>query len=361
MTTYCHVDERTTLDTIPTPALILDLETLEANVEAMERMAGPTATRIRPHVKTHRTPEIAHRQLGGHAHGVTCATVAEVEAMAAAGIDDLLLANEIVDAGKLERLVAVAKDASITLAVDDGEPVAALSHLATRAGVTVGVLIDVDIYLHRCGVPSAAEAVRLAGLIEDSPGVRLEGIMGYEGRLRPNVERRTSKIASAYTIIAEVKDALQQAGFDVEIVSAGGTSTLREALADPTITEVQAGVYSLMEPDLAGMSLPFRCAVVVRGTVISRHPGRVVVDIGRRSVGMEYGPPIPLGFEADGIRVSDEHITLNMPGNGVALGARLDFTPAQIRTTFNLYDHVWVKRGADLVDRWPVAGRRNSQ
>lgn len=360
MTAGC-LDERTTLETIPTPALVLDLDTLEANVKAMEAMAGPTGTRIRPHVKTHRTPEIARRQLGGHVRGLTCATVGEAEAMAAAGLDDLLLANEVVDPGKLKRLAKVATETSVTLAVDDAQPIAALSHFATSAGVTVGALIDVDIYLHRCGVSSAGEAVRLAGLIDASPGIELRGIMGYEGRLRPKVERRTEKIASAYTILAEVKDALQRAGFDVGIVSAGGTSTLREALADPAITEVQAGVYSLMEPDLSGMSLPFRCAVVVLGTVISRHPGRVVVDIGRRSVGMEYGPPIPVRFEADGIRVSDEHITLDMPGNGVDLGARLDFTPAQIRTTFNLYDHVWVRRGVDLVDRWPISGRSKSQ
>lgn len=361
MTTYRRLDESATLDTIPTPALVLDLDALEANVEAMERVVGPTGKRIRPHVKTHQSPEIARRQMGAHVRGVTCATVEEVEAMAAAGIDDLLLANEVVGADKLERLAVAAENASVTLAVDDAGPVAALSGFAVRAGVTIGVVIDVDIYLHRCGVPSAAEAVRLAGLVESCAGLRLEGIMGYEGRMRPRVERRAEKIASAYAILAEVKDTLRRHGFDVGIVSAGGTSTLAEALADPAITEVQAGVYCLMEPDLSGMSLPFRCAVVVRGTVISRHPGRVVVDIGRRSVGMEYGPPVPCGFGADGIRVSDEHITLDMPGSTVELGQRLEFTPAQIRTTFNLHDHVWVKRGADLVDRWPIAGRRKSQ
>lgn len=361
MTTYCRLNERTTLDTIPTPALVLDLDMLEGNVQAMERMVGPTGKRIRPHVKTHRSPEIARRQSGGHVRGVTCATVGEVEAMAEAGIDDLLLANEVVTADKLERLATVAKNASVTLAVDAAEPVTALSHFATRAGVTIGVLIDIDICLHRCGVPSAAEAVRLARLIADSPGLQLKGIMGYEGRMRPKVELRAEKIASAYAILSEVKDALQRQDFDVGIVSAGGTSTLAEALADPTITEIQAGVYCLMEPDLSGMSLPFCCAVVVRGTVISRNPGRVVVDIGRRSVGMEYGPPIPNGFEAEGMRVSDEHITLDMPATAVELGARLEFTPAQIRTTFNLHDHVWVKRGAALVDRWPIAGRGKSQ
>jgi D-serine deaminase-like pyridoxal phosphate-dependent protein len=232
MTQYCHLDKRTTLETIPTPALVLDLDTLEANVEAMERLVGPTGKRIRPHVKTHRTTEIARHQIGGHAWGVTCATVGEVEAMAAAGIDDLLLANEVVDADKLERLALVAKNASVTLAVDDAEAVAAMSQFATRVGVTIGVLIDVDIHLHRCGVSSAADAVRLASIIEGSAGLRLMGIMGYEGRLRSKVERRAEKIASAYAILSEVRDAMQRKGFDVGIVSAGGTSTLVEALAD---------------------------------------------------------------------------------------------------------------------------------
>ena len=228
--------------------------------------------------------------------------------------------------------------------------------------MTVGVLIDVDILLHRCGVGSASDAVALARTIERLPGLRLRGIMGYEGRLRLSDEDRTGRIQRAYAMLAEVAAALRDAGFPVEVVSAAGTSTLREALADPTITEIQAGVYAVMEPELLVMDLPFRCAAWLRGTVISRHPGRVVLDVGRRVVGMEYGPPVPrrLHGPADrhGRRARDHH-----HGRSACRpsAARLDLTPGQVRTTFNLHDHVWVSRGGRVIDRWPITARGSSQ
>jgi D-serine deaminase-like pyridoxal phosphate-dependent protein len=155
--------------------------------------------------------------------------------------------------------------------------------------------------------------------------------------------------------------ALVDAGFPVEVVSAAGTSTLREAIAEPIITEIQAGVYSLMEPELLNLGLPFQCAVAIRGTVISRHPGRIVLDLGRRVVGMEYGPPLPLEFEARHIAISDEHATIELDDPLPALGSRLDFAPGQIRTTFNLHDHVWVSRAGRLIERWPITARGSSQ
>src|SRR4029077_16166049 len=137
--------------------------------------------------------------------------------------------------------------------------------------------------------------------------------------------------------------------------------TVLEALADPYVTEVQAGVYALMEPELLVMDLPFRCSVTVRGTVISRHPDHFVADVGRRVVGVEYGPPAPLGIEASGVALSDEHATVRMAGTPPALGRHVDFIPGQIRTTFNLHDHVWATRGGQLVECWPVSARGASQ
>lgn len=344
-----------------TPALVVDLDTFEANVAAMAEMLRGTGKTLRPHVKTHRTPELARRQLGGSAVGITCATVGEAEAMADAGIDDILVANEVVEPGKIERLATLARRARIGVAVDDEAPVVALSQAATRIGASVDILIDVDVLLHRCGVGSAEEAIALAGVVERSPGLRLRGIMGYEGRVRLGDEDRAGKIAGAYAVMAEVVAALRGAGFAVEVVSGAGTSTLREAIADPTITEIQAGVYALMEPELLNLGLPFRCAVAIRGTVISRHPGRIVLDIGRRSVGIEYGPPVPIGFAATDLAISDEHTRIAMPDPLPALGSRLDMVPGQIRTTFNLHDEVWVSRGGRLIDRWPISARGSSQ
>jgi D-serine deaminase-like pyridoxal phosphate-dependent protein len=326
----------------------------------MATMLRGTGKTVRPHVKTHRTPELAKRQLNESARGVTCATVGEAEVMVAAGIDDVLIANEVVDASKLARIAELAVRAEVTVAADDPEPVAALSREAVRRGVRIGLLIDVDILLHRCGVASIPEALELARAIEHAPGLELKGLMGYEGRVRLNIENRAGTIAGAYAALRETRDALVAAGHEIEVVSAAGTSTLREAIADPTITELQAGVYALMEPELLVMDLPFRCAVSIRGTVISRHADRMVTDVGRRVVGIEYGPPVPVGFAAERVAVSDEHSTVTMH-DAPALGSQVDFIPGQIRTTFNLHDHVWVKRADRIVDYWPVAARGSSQ
>jgi D-serine deaminase-like pyridoxal phosphate-dependent protein len=349
------------IPTLSTPALVVDLDIFDANVSAMGELLHGTGKTVRPHVKTHRTPELAKRQLGGAAAGVTCATVGEAEAMVEAGIGDVLIANEVVDSAKLARIVELARRATISIAADDPEPVEALSRAAARAGVTVGVLIDVDILLHRCGVSSVREAIALARTIESAPGVQLAGVMGYEGRVRLGTEQRDERIAGAYRILGETRAALLDAGFPVEVVSAAGTSTLREAIADASITEVQAGVYALMEPQLLVMDLPFRCAVAVRGTVISRHLDRFVADVGRRVVGVEYGPPVPVGLEAAHIALGDEHATVSMASSPPPLGSLVDFIPGQIRTTFNLHDRVWVSRGGEIVDCWPVSARGASQ
>jgi D-serine deaminase-like pyridoxal phosphate-dependent protein len=346
---------------LSTPALVLDLDVFEANVVAMAGMLVGSGKTVRPHVKTHRTPELARRQLGAGAVGVTCATVGEAEAMVEAGIDDVFIANEVVDPLKIARLAALGQRARIAVAVDDPEPVETLSREAARAGITIDVLIDVDVLLHRCGVASVDDALRLARTIDRSPFLNLRGIMGYEGRLRLKDEDRAARIAAAYARLGEVRAALVDAGHPVEVVSAAGTSTLPEALADPWITELQAGVYALMEPELLNLALPFRCAVAIRGSVISRHPGRVVLDLGRRVVGMEYGPPVPIGFVARRIAISDEHATITLDDPVPALGSVLDLAPGQIRTTFNLHDQVWVTRNGQIVDRWPITARGSSQ
>ena len=305
---------------ISTPALLVDLDVFDANVAAMDALLAATSKTLRPHMKTHRTPALALRQLGDRASGVTCATVGEAEVMVHAGITDVLVANEVVDPAKIERLVRLADRAEVTVAVDSATGVDLLSRAAVRAGQTVGVLIDIDVIIHRCGVASPAEALALADIVERSPGLRLRGIMGYEGRIRSEVPDRAGRIASAYELLAATRAVLVAAGVPVQVVSAAGTATIREALLDPVVTELQAGVYAVMEPELMRMGLPFACAVAVRGTVISSHPDRAVLDFGRRSVGMEYGPPVPLLSGVREVTVSDEHTTLWTDGPAPCAG-----------------------------------------
>jgi D-serine deaminase-like pyridoxal phosphate-dependent protein len=350
-----------TLPSLSTPALVVDIDIFDANVAAMADLLRGSGKTVRPHVKTHRTPELAKRQLGGPAVGLTCATVGEAEVMVEAGIGDVLIANEVVDAAKLARIVELARRAKVMVAADDPAPVEALSRAAARAAVVVGVLIDVDILLHRCGVTSVPEALELASVIEAAPGVSLCGVMGYEGRVRLGTDRRNERIAGAYAFLHEVRAALGAAGHRIADISTGGTSTIREALADPYVTELQAGVYCVMESELLPMDLPFRCAVAVRGTVISRHPGHFVADVGRRVVGVEYGPPVPVRIEATNVAMSDEHAIVTVAGAPPPLGSMVDFIPGQIRTTFNLHDRVWVSSRGEIVDCWPVSARGRSQ
>jgi D-threonine aldolase len=345
---------------LPTPSLFVDLPTFEANVAAADAMVAGTGTSIRPHVKTHRTPGLALRQQTPGANGVTCATVGEAEAMVDAGIDDVLLANEIVTRSKVERLVALAGRARVAVAVDSTDGLEGLSSAATRLGHEVGILVDVDVGLERCGVDGPAAALDLARAVSRAPGVRLDGLMGYEGRTRADHVDRAEVIARAYEGLAKAKIVLEADGFEVRVVSSAGTSTLHEATADPVVTEVQAGTYALMESDLAGLDLPFRPAVSVSSTVISRAPGRVVLDAGRKSIASDYGPPEPLGPEARVIAFHEEHSTLAWEGDLPPLGSQIMLRPAHVRLTFNLHDAVWLARGDELVECLPVTARGRS-
>jgi D-serine deaminase-like pyridoxal phosphate-dependent protein len=348
---------------LPSPALVVDLATFDANVAAIDQLFRGTSKRIRPHVKTHRTPALALRQLTSATDGLTCATVGEAEVVVAAGATDVLIANEVVDRGKLQRVAALARGASICVAVDDAGSAQALGAAARAAGSTVAVLVDIDVGLGRCGVPGAAEAVALGTVAERTPGLRLAGIMGYEGRRRAAAQSRADGIQRAYTTLAETADAFRRASLAVETVSSAGTSTLHEALADPVITEVQAGTYALMEADLDGLDLPFRPALTVVATVISRNGDRAVLDSGRKSIAGDYGEPEPMVTGAKVTGFNEEHTVLDFAGSGSgppALGERVALRPAHVRLTFNLHDSVWLAHSDRSFEEVRVAARGRS-
>jgi D-serine deaminase-like pyridoxal phosphate-dependent protein len=361
------------LRSLPSPALVVDLDAFEANVAAAQRLLEGTGTRLRPHVKAHRTPGLALRQLGGVAVGVTCATVGEAEAMALAGIDDLLVANELAAPGKLERLAVLARTARVAVAVDSLAGVEALGAAARRAGSLVEVLVDVDIGLHRCGVATPEEARDLAAVVGRTRGLRLAGIMGYEGRLRAEARtagwdpgaggrgagaagggERARAIARAYELLATTAEVLRRAGFEIGVVSSAGTSTLAEAAADRTVTEVQAGTYAFWESDLEGLGLPFRQAASVWATVISRSPGRVVLDAGRKSLACDRGLPAMVGEGGRVQAVNEEHTIVAWHDGQPPVGARVALWPGHVPLTFNLHRTVWLARGDTVVEELPV-------
>lgn len=347
------------LDRLPSPALVVDLDRFEQNVKAASRLLGSSGKVLRPHIKTHKTPELALMQLAEGVSGVTCATVGEAEAMAEGGIRDLLIANEFVSEDKIERIAKLATTARVIVAVDSQLGVERLAATASQVGTTIDVLVDVDVGMNRCGIRSTEELLRLTKLVLDKPSLRFVGLMGYEGRLRADLEGRQSRLDRARITLEGAKSTLEGQGIKVGIVSGGGTSTFLDSLTSPVLTESQAGTYVLMEAGLDGLGLPFITACGVLATVISRSTDGSVLDAGRKSITIDSGPP-GVSLEGASVAVVNEEHTVLRTATPPPLASRVMLTPSKVPTTFNLHDRVWLVRGRTVERSVPIAARGHS-
>lgn len=327
---------RTTAD-LTTPALVVDAAAFDHNIAAMT--AALPGDRLRPHVKAHKSTAIAKRQVAAGHTNFTCATVREVEVMAAAGLgDDLLLANEVVDASRLGRVAATG--ARVTVAVDSEDTL--------NAAITGGVdevLIDVNVGLPRCGI-----APDKAGALADkarAAGLEVRGVMGYEGHVVGNPDR-AARSAQCETAMELLLAAHKDVGG--ELVSAGGTGTYD---INTWANEIQAGSYALMDTAYDKLELPFKQALFVLSTVISVSDGFAVCDAGLKSLGMDHGNPSLPSDVGDVWFCSDEHITYG-PSNPPKFGQRIRVIPAHVDPTVAYHETMWVVNGDEIVDEFPV-------
>lgn len=347
---------------IPTPALVVDIAAMDRNIRRMAAFFRTGSCRLRPHVKAHKTPEIARRQLAaGGCIGLTCATVSEAEAVAPLGAS-LLLANEPIGPGKCDRLAVLAATCEVIVAADSMAGVDEMAAAARRAGVTVGVLVDLNVGQMRCGVAPGPEAVRLAERVAAAPGVALRGLLGYEGHLMPVADRfeRESRARRAMGELVATAGLVRSAGLPCDIVSAGGTGTYDISGRVDGITEIQAGSYALMDSDYGRLDLPFEQAFWVLGTVISRpEPSRCVADCGHKAMTKDHGLPTVRGLEgASVVALNDEHATIALPPEApVAIGDRIFLRPSHTDPTINLHDTFYAIEGDRVVDAWPIAAR----
>lgn len=324
--------------TLPTPCLVVDDEAFRHNVDAMAHV-NP-GLKLRPHVKAFKCTALAHRLAENGHTAFTCATLAEVEGMIAAGLgDDLLLANETVDVELLSRVAGL--DGRVTIAVDSPETIAA----AAAAGIKE-VVIDVNVGLPRCGC-APEQAGALAQDAKDA-GLSVRGVMGYEGHLMMLDDRseRIKKVGDSMALLA-------QAAADVgtDFISAGGTGTFD---TNTVASEIQAGSYTLMDTHYDTLDLPFRQALWIEATVISvnREGGWIVADAGLKSMGMDHGKPTwPNG------KVwfcSDEHVTMQPAEGGTwSVGDRVRLAPAHVDPTIAKHQQMWLIDG-DHITEWPV-------
>jgi D-serine deaminase-like pyridoxal phosphate-dependent protein len=320
---------------LTTPALLVDADALESNLRTMA--TALPGERMRPHVKAHKCTALALRQAAHGHHAFTCATIAEMEGLARAGLEqDLLLANEVADATRLGALARAG--ARVTVAVDSDETIDA----AARAGVPE-VLVDVNVGLPRCGCPPE-EAGRLAAHAR-SAGLTVRGVMGYEGHI-VGLEDRARRAALLDESMAGLMRASEQVGGDV--VSAGGTGTYD---LNTWATEIQAGSYALMDTAYAKLGLPFTQALTVLSTVISVSADWAVADCGLKALGMDHGNPSVQ--DADVWFCSDEHLTY-APRSRPRVGDRIRVLPAHVDPTVALHEHLHVVEGDEVLERWAV-------
>lgn len=326
---------------------------------------------LRPHAKTHKSVRIARMQLDAGAVGVCCATIGEAEVMVRAGIAGVLVTSPVVQATNVERLVRLASPAPDLMAVvDNPGNVLAIAREATDAATRIHLLVDVDLGSARTGVAGAGDAVALAGLIRDTPGVRFAGLQAYAGHLQ-HVEAFASRSDLAAAQVAHLSDILRLLaleGMGASIVSGGGTGTHDIDHRGGVFTELQAGSYTVMDVEygdveLRASSSPFSPALFVRTTVISNNAqGMVTTDAGlkrfatdgpRPRIALGAPPGSTYGFSGD------EHgcVVFADSSGTLAIGSAVECIVPHCDPTVNLYDHYHCVRGDDLVDIWPVDAR----
>jgi D-serine deaminase-like pyridoxal phosphate-dependent protein len=334
---------------------------MERNIRRMAEFFAEGPCRLRPHFKAHKTPEIARRQLAaGSCSGLTCATVSEAE-VAAELCDDILIANQVLGAGKAQRVAALARRIDIKVAVDSAAGLDEIAVAARKADVTVGVLAEVAAGF-RCGVAPGEEAVAFARRVAGTEGVALRGLMGYEGHA-VGLEDRASRETTARNAVERLLSSVgmvREAGLPCEIVSAGGTGTYDITGRMEGITEIQAGSYALMDTAYAKLGLPFERALSLLGTVLSRpSPTLCVADCGHKSCTYDHGNPAVKGIEgASVVFLADEHASISIPaGSAIAPGDRIELWPSHVDPTINLHDALYAVEGATVVGVWPVAAR----
>jgi D-serine deaminase-like pyridoxal phosphate-dependent protein len=359
---------------IDTPALVLDLDAFEQNLVTMAAFAEASGVRLRPHAKTHKSPEIAMRQIAHGAVGQCCQKVAEAEVLVAGGVTDVLVSNEIAGAAKLDRLARLAREARIGLCVDHADGVREAAEAAARHDVTFDILVELDIGGRRCGVAPGEAAVRLAEAVARTNTLRLRGVQAYHGPAQHmrSIDERREAIERAALLTRATIERFGQAGLPCEIVGGAGTGTYELEGGSGIWNELQCGSYIFMDADYArnrnADGTPFqafRHALFVLAGVMSKPvPDRAILDAGHKASAVDSGMPVP--WQREGViytKPSDEHGVLT--GDPVAVphrGDRVLLVPSHCDPTVNLHDWYVCVRGlsgpdAHVESVWPVAAR----
>ena len=371
----------TPVEELDTPAIIIDLPTFERNIFKLHGYFGQQTCKVRPHVKTPKSPAVAHIQIaaGGTTGGICAAKVGEAEAMVLGGIRQVLIANQVIGRPKVQRLMQLARYADLMVCVDSAANVDELSQATQAFGATLGCLVEVNVGLNRCGVEPGIPALELARHVARSPGLRFGGLSGYEGGLAafPDFEERAIETKKRIQLLLDTRELLERGGLPVEIASAGGTATWNITGAIEGVTEVQVGSYIFMDtryrycPD-------FDISCKVLAMVISRpRKGVAVIDCGHKGIGLNASAALPYPLpNFNGLpevefprgatvnRLTGEHGILDLEdeeAEQLRVGDKVVLLPAFHEATINQYDYMFGIRDGRVEIVWPITARGASR
>lgn len=355
------------LDQLDTPLLVADLDALDRNIALMAAATKERGVNWRPHAKANKSPAVAHRELAAGAIGITCAKLGEAEVFAAAGINDILIANQVVGPIKARRLAALATFCDVMVAVDSIENARELDAAAAQVGSRPRVLIEVDSGMGRAGVAPGDASVALARQVQELSSLRFAGVMAWEGHAVAIAEAgpRTAAIQEAVERLSSTADAIRAAGIPVPIVSCGGTGTFLEVSGAAGVTEVQAGGGIFGDGFYRGLDVPVEPALSLVVTVTSRPtPRRIIFDAGRKTVDPSNVAPSPVGIEGVvSVALSAEHgsIKLDRDLETPRVGDRLMLQIGYSDQAIHLHENLYIAREGRLVAIWPTLTRGRLQ
>ncbi|HEY6290668.1 MAG TPA: alanine racemase [Terriglobia bacterium] len=355
---------------LSTPALTINLDIMERNLDRMAQHCRQHQLGLRPHIKTHKTPEAARMQVERGAVGLTVAKVGEAEVMAEAGFDDLLLAYPVWGAEKLKRLATLARTRKILLSLDNESTAQELSKAMSAGAATVGVLVEFDAGLGRCGLEPGPACVELAKKVESMPGLQFRGLMTYFGSIWGNVEERQAEARRVAERVERALSPFAEARLQVEIVSGGSTPSAALAEKISGVTEIRPGtyVYNDLNTYYQGVCRLEDCAARVVATVVSTAvPGRAIIDAGSKTLSSDAlgsGPKSGHGYiveapDARLIKLNEEHGYLDITSSThpFQVGGVVTVIPNHVCTCVNMHDEVFLIRNEEVAGSWQVAAR----
>ena len=344
---------------IQTPALIVDENVFLQNSNNMLKILSGKTLKLRPHFKSHKCAEIARFQVENGAIGLTCAKLSEAIDLVDSGVENVLIANQIVEKSKIATLAHLANCANLTVCVDDIQNVKDLENACELMSSTLNVFIEYEIGMERCGVSSKEEVLNLAKFIANCKHLKFKGVQAYAGHLSHEIRSkdRLNETSKNTEKLKELIAYLNENGIEVETLSGGSTGTSIIKAEQGLYTELQAGSYLFMDATYKDLNLPFKNSLYIVSTVVSVTSNITVVDAGVKSCGIDQGMPLGVGFTYEKIVASEEHFQLHNPSKKFNVGDKVLLIPAHCCSTVNLYDKIYFVKDGKVIKRVQVSAR----